>query len=749
VSLAKNRAPAFWLRIVGMRRRWFFLSPIVIVAALYWAVPWMVAVPGSLTAPLPESPRYTDRHGVLLRADLVKKSYRHRYTPLGEIPGELIAFTLAAEDRRFYRHGGIDFLALLRAAWDNITHGRIVSGASTLTQQLAKFSLPPAKRSYLRKLQEMLIARRLEMTWSKDRILTEYLNRVEYGSMTRGCAAAAYRFFQKPIQQLAPGECALLAALPQAPSRLSPLRHPERAEFRRQWILARTSTTSAKPLLNTILPGPIAPHALNMLSRANDRGEVRTTIDSAIQRSLSNILAAQIGRLRDFNVANSAGIVIDNATGDILALVGTGDFFSPRGGQINGAIRQRSAGSTLKPFTVAAAFERGWGPYSIIPDVLTRYPGPGGFFIPENYDRRYHGPVPIRSALANSMNAAAVALLNQIGGSPTLVETLRRAGFQNLRAPQFYGLGLTIGNGEVRLIDITNAYAALARGGEWKPPRLRIDDSPAASRSIFSAETAFLIADILSDNAARSAAFGVESPLRLPFRCAAKTGTSSDFRDNWCIGFTTRYTVGIWMGNHDRTPMRGVSGITGSAFAFQEIMQTLHEKQPPTDFIAPPTLMLASIDTRTGHLASPGPWTRMEWVQKSQPPATASAADYAPGDNAIIDDATYAEWFRSPDHRHTSGVSLASSLRLQLVSPRLLSPQPGTTYVIDPELPGSSRTLPLVSNISNPEWSSPTLAIRNMHGTTMVTLVPGEHQITLRDTTTGLQNQADIVVKQR
>lgn len=716
--------------------------------------PWSLLLPlVPLLAPLPEvlqeppAPHAVlrDRNGQELTHFPRDDYFRHHPAALDEIPEHLVKATLAAEDKRFFEHPGIDYAATLRALRDNSKHNRITSGASTITQQLIKISTPAAERNWQKKVSEVLAARRLESQWRKEEILTAYLNRLDYGSHQQGCSAAARHFFGKPLADLSLAESALLAGLPQAPSRLNPHRNPRGALIRRNWILNRLqsefhyddnviSRAKAEPILlaDQSISNPI-PH----LARDYDEA-TRLSIDAGLQRETHTILTDELARLREKNVQHGALVVLHNPTGEILAFHGSSDFASPNGGQINGALAPRSAGSTLKPFTYLLAFQnQSLFPGTIIADIPTDYQTEEGLDAPKNFDRRHHGPVSIRHALASSLNVSAMRMLNQVGGPEPLHRLLTELDLTTLhRQPAEYGLGLTIGNAEVNLLELTNAYATLARLGEHLPTTFLPDQEPTSSYP-FTSDASYLITDILADNSARSAAFGIHSSLRLPFPCAVKTGTSSDFRDNWCLGFTGEFTVGVWVGNFDNSPMAGISGVSGAGPIFHRTMLALHEEQHPTFPKQPATLARISIDERTGHRflishSQNTPFQRRELCFKNHLPLPISPTDFTKENKALLS-LEYAEWFMSEDNTKRHAFALADSKPPLQESLQILTPLPNATYYLDPELPGNLPELNLKANLTDGHWLSDTLNIQNG----VAQLTPGEHTITLVNPDTG------------
>ena len=737
----------------------------IVPATISRLAPWALLLPlVPLLAPLPESlqeppashPVLRDRNGQELTHFPRDDYFRHQPAALDEIPEHLVNATLAAEDKRFFTHPGIDYAATLRAFRDNSTHRRITSGASTITQQLIKISTPPAKRNWQKKVSEVLAARRLESQWSKEEILTAYLNRLDYGSHQQGCAAAARHFFGKPLADLSLAESALLAGLPQAPSRLNPHRNRQDALIRRNWILDRLQSefnyaeetiTRAKSepvvLAERGISNPI-PHLAQEYEE-----ETRLSIDADLQHETHTILTEELARLRKQNVQHGALVVLHNPTGEILAFHGSSDFTSSNGGQINGALAPRSAGSTLKPFTYLLAFQnQSLFPGSIIADIPTDYQTEEGLDAPKNFDRRHHGPVSIRHALANSLNVSAMRMLNQVGGPEPLHRLLKELGLTTLhRDAVDYGLGLTIGNAEVSLLELTNAYATLARLGEHLPTTF-LPGQENSSAYPFTSDASYLIADILADNSARSAAFGIHSNLRLPFPCAVKTGTSSDFRDNWCLGFTGEFTVGVWVGNFDNSPMAGISGVSGAGPIFQRTMLALHEEQDPSFPKQPATLARISIDERTGlrHLTSPAPNTpfqRRELCFKSHLPLPLSPENFTRDNKALLS-LEYAEWFESEDNTKRHAFALTDSKPPLQESLQILTPLPNATYFLDPELPGNSPSLTLKANLSDGHWLSETLQIKNG----VAHLTPGEHSVTLIDPETGQEVTCEFQVEE-
>ena len=617
-----------------------------------------VLVIGSLFIPLPRedfqtetihSLRIVDSRGVLLREFLNDQQGRGQWVSLDRVSGSLLKATIAVEDKRFWNHPGVDPLAIARAVVVDIRAGSFRSGGSTLTQQVIR-NVYHHPRSLSHKLLEAWYALRLERMMSKNDVLEQYLNRAPYGNQLYGVEAAARWYFGKSANGLSLAESAFLAALPNSPSLLNPYQNAQSSRARQRIVLRRMleQRMIGKEEFERAIDEPIhiippqasfrAPHAVELalqdLKAYPRTALAETTLDYALQQEIHWIVNGHLATLKTKNVTNAAVVVIENRTRAIRALLGSADYFDERiNGQVNGALALRQPGSAIKPFMYGIALESGYSPATILADVPTQIPDDRGDYIPENYDRRYHGPVRLRTALACSYNVPAVRVLRSLGVEPFL-QRLGVAGITSLVQPApYYGYGLTLGNGEVTLLELTNAYASLAKGGMWEPVRLlqsvRLADGSRVplktemgqprSHPVFDERVAFLLADILSDPVARRPAFGYS--FHFPFTCAVKTGTTKDYRDNWTVGFTTGYTVGVWVGNFDGSPMRGVSGVSGAGQIFSDIMTFLHCNNVPRDFEAPPGLVKLAVCPRSGKLPTDACGkTILEWFRKGGEP---------------------------------------------------------------------------------------------------------------------------------
>ena len=541
--------------------------------------------PGALAEGQTGSLRLLDRTGRLLR-DIPRNPHgRSQWVPVDAVAADLVAATLVAEDRRFFAHGGVDVIAAVRAALSNLKALRIVSGASTLTMQLARV-IEPERRTLRAKARQAVLALRIESRLSKLSILEHYLNRIPYGRGAIGVAAAAQRYFATDVAQLSLAQCALLAALPQAPSFHGSAAGHDALRRRQRAILAqllqhevidheRYRRALAEPLaFARTQPRFDAPHFTSGLSRRlRHGGEVRTTLDFELQRRVERLVRQRIAALRDQGVTNAAVLVVDNRTREVLAHVGSENFLdSQHSGQLDGVHALRQPGSAIKPFVYALGLERGFSLASLLDDLPAHFQTKQGTYIPQNYDRAYRGPVRLRIALASSLNIPAIRMAHALGPAEILTR-LRDLGFDNLNAqPEHYGLGIALGNGEVTLFQLTAAYAALADRGRFAPLRRIYGEPTKTARQVIAPLAAELITDALADPRARAIGFGRGGPLEVPVAAAVKTGTSKDFHDNWTVGYTKELTVGVWVGNFDASPMHRVSGVTGAGPLWHEVL---------------------------------------------------------------------------------------------------------------------------------------------------------------------------------
>jgi 1A family penicillin-binding protein len=600
-----------------------------------------------------------DREGNLLWEIIDPTGGRRTTVTLDQVSSYAIQATVATEDRYFYSNVGVDLVAIVRALYYNLTEGEVVSGASTITQQLARnVFLSPQERteqSLLRKVKEAVLAVEINRRYSKEEILEIYLNQIYYGNLAYGIEAAAQTYFGKPAKELTLAEAAMLAGLPQSPALHDPYVNLAGAKARQAVVLdlmvesgyitqgeaeaakveelnfhdldfamqAPHFVTYVRQELETIVPPAL-------IYQAGLR--VMTTLDPRLQAIAEEEVQTQIDALTGRNVTNGALVAMDVDTGQILAMVGSKNFRDDSiDGQVNMATAPRQPGSTIKPLTYLAAFELlDWTPSTLMMDVPVEYPdGAGGVYRPQNYDNKFHGPVSLRKALANSYNIPAVKTLSLIGVD-ALKAMAARLGITTLTRND-YGLSLTLGSGEVPLLQMTGAYQAMANEGVLVPPTaiLNITDSfgrviePARPQPqrVLRPEHTYLMTNILADNEARSDSVGPNSALRLSRPAAAKTGTTNDFYDNWTIGYTPDIVTGVWVGNANHTPMVNVSGLAGAGPIWHNFMERAHEGLPVRDFTRPPTIVEMEVCADSGTIpSSVCPERRKEIFFQEQPP---------------------------------------------------------------------------------------------------------------------------------
>ncbi|MCP4165342.1 MAG: penicillin-binding protein [Chloroflexi bacterium] len=776
------------------RQRWL----LVLFALLILVT---VALTGTLMMPwpalkIPQSVRPSililDRNGQRLYEIATSDS---RQTPLAfeQIPDACWQATIAIEDKRFFLHPGFDPLAIARAAWQNARSGYVVSGASTLTQQLARNTLMSADerydQSYWRKLREAWLAWRIERQYSKEDILALYLNQVYFGNFATGLEAAAYAYYGKSSRDLDLAECSLLVGLVQNPTLHNPLLDLESAKARQGTVLQQmadhgyiTATeadlASRERLQFAAGDDDIeAAHFVSFTERqlglllGNERLQqgglqVITTLDLNWQRQAERIVRRQIRLLAEEEdtpagrrLENAALLALDPSSGAILSMVGSPDYFDATiSGAVNGAVALRQPGSAMKPITYAVALDptQTLPPLtaaSVIADVRTSFlTAEGEPYAPQNYDLRWHGPVSVRTALASSYNMPAVKTLENIG-VPALIEQARKQGITSFRADTRYGLALTLGGGEVSLLQLTGAYAAFANGGFRIEPHaiLRLEDE--AGHVLFDAETsayqqrrprvldervAHLITDILGDDDARAPSFGRDSVLRLARPAAVKTGTTGDWRDNWTVGYTPDLVAGVWVGNADNAPMIGVSGVSGAGPIWHDFMEMAHREQPVRAFSQPQGLVRTTICVDSGYL--PTEWcTRrrselfiagtepIQFDDVYQPFAIDRCADTLAGpqtSSQCLEHRVYRVYRLYPPELQSwaaaNGVGQPPGTVSQPahVAARpsttnepvlhLISPDPNNTYTLSPDLPPDLQTIRLAARPAG-DWQPETV----------------------------------------
>ncbi len=713
-----------------------------------------------------------DRHGERLHEARSDRGTRGTWLAPAQLPPLVVAATLAAEDHRFRSHVGVDPIAIGRAMWRNVREWRVAEGGSTITQQVVGLAEARAgrapSRSWFGKLREATLALRLEHQLSKDEILARYLAFAPYGNQVEGIARASTYYFGIPAADLTPAQAAYLAALPQQPGRFNPRRDAARAQPRQHRILHRMAEEGLldAPALQVALaeqvsigvdpPESIAPHWVRRaLTQVGDSGatSVRTSLDAGLQRTVLGILRAQRPLLDKHHAQQVSVVVLDNRTGEWRAWVTDGS-------DIDAAMTPRQPGSALKPFTYAAAFERGAHPGVVLADIPSTFPTaePGILYSPRNYDGRFRGPLRARVALAGSENVPAVALASDLG-VPVVADLLRRAGITTLdKNAAHYGVGLTLGNAEVRLDELVGAYAHFGMGtGTMSSEAI----SPKIASELISEHTKFWIADILSDPQARRYIFGEGSSLDFPFMVAAKTGTSQAYHDNWTIGFTRDVTVGVWVGNLDRTPLRYSSGVTGAGPIFHDVMLAavedalgalpLFDTTPIRD--VPEGLAEVTLCAESGMAAGAACPARIQEFLPT-PHDTEGCSWHHASDRGVV--TVYPEIYRSwaqsqagtPFPRAPGVAGTPAGRRSTTLA--IVSPPSGATYLIDPTLRPDFQSLPLKAQgaVGRIEWSLNGHALGATLGEVPLSwpLLRGTHTISARDAA-GRQAHAQLVVK--
>ena len=584
---------------------------------------------------LQSSTKIYDNTGKILLYN-VNQDIKRTVIPYEEMGTNIKNATIAIEDSEFYNHKGIRITSILRATvWAKLT-GKKVSGGSTITQQLIKNTLLTPDKTFKRKIKEVILAFWAERLYTKDEILQMYLNEAPYGGPAWGVEAAAQTYFGKSAKDLSLSEAAFLAGLPAAPTEYSPFGiHPEKGKERQVEVLRRMveekyitqnqaeSASTEKLEFKSQAVDIKAPHFVMYVRSllAGKYGErvvsqgglkVITTLDLDLQNMADEAVNKNIAQLNYLKVGNGAAMITDSKNGQILAMVGSKDYFEAGSGNYNVALAIRQPGSSIKPVTYATGFMQGYSPATILLDGPTTFPQVGGKpYSPVNYDNRFHGPTTIRTALGSSYNVPAVKMLALVG-LPQMMQVAKDMGITTFGTPENYGLSLTLGGGGVRLIDMMTVYGTFATNGTRHTSEAVLivydsngnvleDHRQNEGKQVLSENVAYLISNILSDSVARMPAFGPHSLLEIPgHTVAVKTGTSDDKKDNWTFGYTPEYVVGTWVGNNDNSPMDPMlsSGITGAAPIWHDIMTQLLTDKPDLAFSRPPGIVETVVDGR-------------------------------------------------------------------------------------------------------------------------------------------------------
>jgi penicillin-binding protein 1C len=602
-----------------------------------------------------QTARILDRQGRLLQEINDPTGGRRIVVPLADVPKVMRDATIAAEDASFYENPGFDVRAVVRATYQWLRSGTPQSGASTITQQLVKNTLLGPEQTAERKIKEAFLAMELTRRYSKDQVLEMYLNEIGYGNRAYGVEAAAQTYFSKPAHELTLAEASLLAGLPQAPSYNDPYTNLPVARERQRYVLDQMVRTgaitagqaddAARTALKFTPPSASgtreAPHFVTYVQQAiedhfgtealyREGLQVTTSMDLDLQHAAEDAAAKHIADIRARNATNAALVSIQPSTGEIMAMLGSVDFDDESiDGQVNVALAPRQPGSTLKPFTYVTAFAKGWSPATLLWDIPTTFPGG---YRPNDFDNRFPGPMSVRDALAQSRNIPAIEAL-QFVSVPELLNTLHRMGIQDLRQPERYGLSVTLGGGEVKLLDLTYGYAAFAAGGrqigadvpaerrqagfrQFDPVsilkvttaagKVLYEYRPSAGAEVADPRLVYQVTSILSDDRARTPTYGRNSVLVLPDRPAAvKTGTTDEFRDSWVVGYTPDLVTGVWVGNTDNSPMRDVLGVAGAGQIWHQFMVSALDGVPATPFARPAGVVDAEVCALSGMLPTP------------------------------------------------------------------------------------------------------------------------------------------------
>lgn len=724
-----------------------------------------------------------DRMGEALRFFLPADQRWRFPVRLEDLPEELPRALVASEDRRFWDHPGVDPAAVLRAAWSNLKSGEVVSGASTIPMQIARMA-EPGPRTLPSKIRESFRALQLERRYSKKELLEIYLNLTPYGGNVEGVGAAAWFYFGKDPDQLSLGEIALLTALPRSPVRYDPTIHPKAALAAKNRVLRQLAQRGAFETreIGDALRQPVpearrrppfaAPHFTELVARqVRSEPRIRTSLDRRVQDVAQEQVRGRIGALRDEGIGNAAVVVIENETRAVRALVGSAGFLETYfDGQVNGAVARRSPGSTLKPFLFAMAMDTGRViPATYLLDVPTDFSG----YVAENYDEQYRGRVTVREALILSLNACAVRLLSEVGLAD-FHKLLVRGGLASLdKEPEHYGLPLILGAGEVTLLELTNLYATLSEGGVHRQVRMLETEGPVSravepetsSNRILSPESARVITQILTD--VRRPDFPEAWDLTQGAPAVAwKTGTSYGHRDAWAVGFSRRYTIGVWVGNFDGRPKKGIAG---SQHAGPLLFDLFRAIEPGGDGpVKPEGLQLDTIEVCAGSHELPGPFCPKR-MRVTYLPGRTKLSSCALHQRVLVDAETgdllasgdclgerphefrllevfppeLVAWWRS------QGMAVAGLPRVSPACqgipagepPRIVSPDSTTAYRLRRDAPAEYQRIPLVAQASPGAnhlfWYQDGLLVATTNTTSaeprFLSPVVGEHRLVVTD----------------
>lgn len=755
-----------------MNRKTLTVAGVVLIAGTCFFI-WLWAIaPIRQTPRLPSSTKVLARDGTLLYEVLPSGGEAREAVRLSVLPASVTNAVVAAEDARFYRHHGVDPFAIGRSVRDRILSRASAGGASTIEQQLLKnLFYPTARRTIPQKIRESLGALYWSATHGKDETLELYLNTVPFGSGTAGIQPAAQRYFHAAAADVSIGQAALLAGVIAAPSAYDPFLHWTAARTRQRTVLDRMarlgmiSSDDARLAEESDVPifAPFhqitAPHFVLRLLDELERTipdirsggyVVRTTLDPGLQRSIEDTVRRRLLALRDQAVTDAAALAVDPRTGDVLAYVGSADYFDEKiSGQVDMVRAKRQPGSSLKPFMYLSALLNGFTAGTVIDDLPVRYTSADGQpYMPHNFSYSYSGPVTLRDALGSSLNVPAVNVLNAIG-LESFFGTLHRFGIDFPESPSHYGLGIVLGGGEVSLEEEVNAYAGLAREGEMLPLRFITSVDDATGRSVFKQETPepsavfadrersrqaiAVISDILSDKKARYRAFGEANLLDVGSRVAVKTGTTKDYHDNWAFGYTPSFVLGVWVGNADNAPMNGVSGITGAVPIWHDVMRAASERVGDASWPDPPGLTARDICVTSGLLANGiCPKTRREiFLPGTEPTALDTWYVRCPNGRIYLNPPErFAAWIQAARHESVPVGSCAGAVTVVSI----ISPADGDRFVLDTHVDPLLQRVPFMVGgpaLSDYVWHLNGQTIRADGPSYLWDPVPGEYTLVL------------------
>jgi penicillin-binding protein 1C len=634
-----------WNRIIAISA---IMAVIALLAFVWKTYADLLPIPDSLTSSTAdvEKLRILDRNNIPLTVTYQNRWNVHDIVPLYEIPEFIQKAFIVSEDKRFYSHHGVDWTARFHALWQNGKSLAEVRGASTITEQVVRMWHPRVRSIWSRWL-EGIEASRMEKKFSKADILAFYLNQVPYASQRRGISQAARFYFDRDLDTLSRKEIMALVVMVRSPTRLDIhknqkgieksidmlaglignqdiIDNSEMSRILKEEIQIRDSEFSVDA-------GPFVDYLYRTRSSSLSpvKGQVNTTLDASIQNMVKTILDNRIKDLSKSGIDNGAVVVTDNRTHEVLAWVNSGKRTDDTPGSwIDAVSTPRQPGSTLKPFAYALALEKGWTAATLIDDSPLVEPVGTGLHSYHNYSRVHYGLLTLRSALGNSLNVPAVRTL-QFVGVENFLSCLHQLGMNSLQqSPDFYGDGMVLGNGEITLYELVQAYATLANRGIYYPLKVLLNEETETKNihKIFSPEAASLIGNILSDPGARRLEFGAGGLLSFPVQTAVKTGTSSDYRDAWAIGYNNKYTVGVWMGNLDRAAMDGITGSKGPAMVLRSIFAELNRNQETQPLYLSPRLIKADVNPGTGVAAKPVSPSSSEWFLPGTEPNNVVAA---------------------------------------------------------------------------------------------------------------------------